>query len=201
MNPETIQKILDETFPNPSIPLKHTSRFTLLIAVLLSARCTDNMVNRVTPVLFTLADTPAKMVKLTVAQIQEIIRPCGLSPQKAQRIHDLSIILLEEHDGNVPSTIEELERLPGVGHKTASVIMVQAFNQPAFPVDTHIYRCARRWGLSKGKSIKQVEGDLKKIFSKELWGKLHLQIIHFGRTHCPSRGHKKEVCPICSSIK
>ncbi len=195
---ETIQNILKEHFPNPPIPLQHTSHYTLLIAVLLSARCTDAMVNRVTPTLFALADTPEAMSKLEVSQIQEIIRPCGLSPQKAKRISELSKILVELYGGQVPDTFEALEALPGVGHKTASVVISQAFNRPAFAVDTHIYRCARRWGLSQGKTVQAVERDLKKVFPEECWSELHLQIIHFARKYCPSQGHQKKTCPICS---
>ncbi len=197
---EQIQQILDHYYPNPPIPLKHSSHFTLLIAVLLSARSTDAMVNRVTPELFAKAATPEQMVKLRVDQIREIIKPCGLSPQKAKNIWALSHILLEKHKGEVPKSFEALEALPGVGHKTASVVMAQAFEVPAFAVDTHIFRCARRWGLSTGKSVVQVERDLKKIFPKKAWIKLHLQIIYFGREYCSARGHQKKSCPICSLI-
>ncbi|MCH9608577.1 MAG: Endonuclease III [Chlamydiales bacterium] len=193
-----IQKILDHYFPDPEVPLNYTSSFTLLIAVLLSARCTDAMVNRVTPHLFAKASTPQQMAALPVSTIQGIIRPCGLSPQKAKRIQALSKIIEQEHGGEVPSSLEELEKLPGVGHKTASVVLNQAFGLPAFPVDTHIYRSARRWGLSKGKTVVAVEKDLKRLFDKSAWGKLHLQIILFARNYCPSRGHQKETCPICS---
>jgi len=185
-------------YPNPPIPLHHTSHYTLLVAVLLSAQCTDARVNQVTPVLFAKADTPKKMVTLSVDEIRDIIRPCGLSPRKSKAIYDLSHILLEKHNGEVPNTFEALEALPGVGHKTASVVMIQAFNMPAFPVDTHIHRLGYRWGLSTGKSVEKTERDLKRIFPKDKWNKLHLQIIYFGREYCPARGHDPEACPICS---
>lgn len=197
---EIIQKILNELFPAPAIPLKHKDPYTLLIAVLLSARCTDKRVNEITPRLFSLADTPEKMVKLSYEEIQGIIRPCGLSERKAHAIKDLSQLLIDLYDGTVPHTLEELEELPGVGHKTASVVLCQAFGKEAFPVDTHIYRLARRWGLSKGKSIARVEKDLKTAFPKKSWTLLHLQMIYFGRTFCPAIGHKKENCPICKII-
>jgi len=195
-----IQKILDELFPDPPIPLSHMNDFTLLIAVLLSARTTDAQVNKVTPVLFDKAHTPEQMVKLSVDEIREIIKPCGLSPGKARNILELSKILIEKHQGKVPNTFEELEALPGIGHKCASIMMAQAFNTPAFPVDTHIHRCAQRWGLSSGKSVVQTERDLKKIFPSELWIKLHLQIIYFARAYCQARNHQKFLCPICSKI-
>ena len=172
----------------------------MLIAVLLSAQCTDKRVNQITPLLFAKADTPQQMVKLSVKEIQEIIRPCGLSPAKAKAIHRLSEILLEKHKGKVPDTFEELEFLPGVGHKTASVIMTQVFGQPAFPVDTHIHRLMHRWKLSNGSSVEQTEKDAKRLFPENLWNKLHLQIIYFGREYCPARGHVIEQCPICSKI-
>jgi len=193
-----IGKILDELYPDVDVPLDHEDPYTLLVAVILSARCTDIKVNEVTPVLFAKADTPAKMVKLKVSDIQKIIKPCGLSPAKAKNIHTTSQILLEKYDSKVPMTFEELEELPGVGHKTASVVMSQAFNKPAFPVDTHIHRLAARWGLSSGKNVKQTEEDLKKLFPESAWNKVHLQIIYFGRQYCPARGHVKEECPICS---
>jgi endonuclease III len=193
-----IARILEENFPETPIPLDHTSSYTLLIAVLLSAQCTDERVNKITPLLFKKADTPKKMIKLTVAQIAAIIRPCGLSPAKSKAIHELSLILLDEHNGEVPASFEALEALPGVGHKTASVVMAQAFGVPAFPVDTHIQRLAYRWKLSNGTTVKKTEEDLKKLYPKELWNKLHLQIIFFGRAFCPARGHVKENCPICS---
>ncbi len=200
MSAATVRRLLNKYIPRPTIPLRHTSHYTLLIAVLLSARSTDAMVNRVTPELFELASTPEEMVKLTVAQIQKIIKPVGLSPQKARAIKELSRLLLEHHNGKVPRTFKELEALPGVGHKTASVVLVQAFDIPAFPVDTHIFRCARRWGLSKGKSVTAVERDLKEIFKEEEWGRLHLQIIHYARKYCPARTHKVADCPICRSL-
>ena len=189
---------LQELYPQTPVPLDHTDPFTLLVAVLLSAQCTDERVNQVTPALFALADTPEAMAALDVEQIREVIRPCGLSPQKSRAIKRLSEILVEEHGGAVPADMAALERLPGVGHKTASVVMSQAFGRSAFPVDTHIHRLAARWGLSSGKSVVQTEKDLKRIFPEPLWGKLHLQIIYFGREHCPARGHDPEECPICS---
>ncbi len=188
---------LQELYPQPPIPLDHRDPFTLLVAVLLSAQCTDERVNRVTPALFTLADTPSAMAAVEVAQIQQIIRPCGLSPQKARAIRRLSEILVAEHDGLVPAEMAALERLPGVGHKTASVVMAQAFGVPAFPVDTHIHRLAQRWGLTSGKSVAQTERDLKRLFPREYWNRLHLQIIHYGREHCSARGCDGRVCEIC----
>lgn len=193
-----IAKILEELYPETPIPLDHQDAYTLLIAVLLSAQCTDERVNKVTPYLFEKADTPQEMITLDVDEIKAIIRPCGLSPRKSKAIHRLSEILLEKHNGIVPKSFEALEELPGVGHKTASVVMSQAFGVPAFPVDTHIHRLAKRWGLSEGKSVAQVERDLKELFPKKLWNKLHLQIIFFGREYCPARGHQPENCPICS---
>jgi len=195
-----VKQILDSHFPNPPIPLKHTSDYTLLIAVLLSARSTDKKVNEITPELFALADTPEKMLKIPLEKVQGIIRPCGLSPFKAKSILGLSKILTDLYDGEVPNTFEELEALPGVGHKTASVVMAQAFTIPAFPVDTHIHRCAKRWKLSSGKSVKQTEEDLKKLFPKKDWIKLHLQIIYYARKYCPAKGHKIDKCPICQLI-
>ncbi len=200
MTVDVVRRILNEYFPDPAIPLQHESPYTLLIAVLLSAQSTDAMVNRITPELFAKASTPEEMVKLTVVLIQKIIRPIGLSPKKARAIHTLSQLLIERHEGQVPETFEELEALPGVGHKTASVVMVQAFNLPAFPVDTHIYRCAHRWGLSEGKSVEAVEKDLKRLFDKSEWGRAHLQIILYARKYCPARGHEVEACPICSAL-
>jgi endonuclease-3 len=182
------------------VPLNHNSNYTLLIAVLLSAQCTDVRVNQVTPQLFALANTPEQMVQLTVEQIRDIIRPCGLSPRKSKAIYELSEILLQKHDKNVPESFVELEALPGVGHKTASVVMSQAFGHPAFPVDTHIHRLAWRWGLTNGKNVEQTEKDLKRIFPIELWNKLHLQIIFFGREYCPARAHKPRNCPLCSKV-
>jgi len=189
--------LLDQFYPEVPVPLEHEDPFTLLVAVILSARCTDIRVNQVTPFLFAKADTPQAMVKLKVSEIQKIIRPCGLSPAKAKNIHATSRILLDQFEGKIPQTFEELESLPGVGHKTASVVMSQAFLQPAFPVDTHIHRLAHRWGLSTGKNVKQTEEDLKKVFPEASWAKVHLQIIYFGREYCPARGHHKEECPIC----
>lgn len=197
---EKIQEILNTLFPNPPIPLNHDSPYTLLIAVLLSAQCTDKRVNEVTPGLFALARVPEKMMLVPVEAILEIIRPCGLAPKKSLAIQQLSRILVEKHDGQVPQTFEELEALPGVGHKTASVVMSQAFGHPAFPVDTHIHRCAQRWKLSSGKNVVQTEMDLKKLFSKDSWNRLHLQIIYFAREYCPAKKHDKEKCPICSWI-
>jgi endonuclease-3 len=191
---------LERLYPNPPIPLKHKDDYTLLVAVLLSAQCTDERVNQVTPILFAQADTPEKMVKLKVEDIREIIKPCGLSPGKSKAIHELSRILIEKHGSKVPRTFEELEALPGVGHKTASVVMVQAFHVPAFPVDTHIHRLIWRWGLSDGKNVEQTEKDCKKLFPQDKWAKLHLQIIYFGREYCPARSHKFHECPICKVI-
>jgi len=193
-----ITRILDALYPNPPIPLQHRDAYTLLIAVLLSAQCTDERVNKVTPELFGRGDRPEGMVALSVDEIQSIIRPCGLSPRKSRAIYDLSQILIDEYDGSVPQSFEALEALPGVGHKTASVVMSQAFGLPAFPVDTHIHRLAYRWTLSTGKNVEQTERDLKRVFPQESWNKLHLQIIYFGREHCPARGHDPHACPICS---
>ncbi|MCK5943026.1 MAG: endonuclease III [Planctomycetes bacterium] len=193
-----IMEILDERFPSPPIPLDHDDPFTLLVAVLLSAQCTDVRVNEVTPHLFARARTPQQMAEVPVDEIRAIIRPCGLSPQKAKAIAGLSRILLDEHDGEVPQTLAELERLPGVGHKTASVVMAQAFGQPMFPVDTHIHRCAWRWGLSNGSSVERTERDCKKAFPEERWNDLHLQIIWFGRTDCTALRHDPDACAICS---
>lgn len=195
-----IQEKLEEFYPETPVPLDHTDSYTLLVAVLLSAQCTDKRVNQVTPKLFALANTPQAMLGVTVDQIREIIRPCGLSERKAGNIWDLSRILIEQYDGEVPQDMEALEALPGVGHKTASVVMNQAFGEPTFPVDTHIHRLAHRWKLSKGKSVAVVERDLKKAFPKNRWGKLHLQIIFYGREYCPARNHKVENCPICYTI-
>ena len=193
-----ITKILEGYYPNPPIPLDHTSDYTLLVAVLLSAQCTDVRVNQITPFLFKKADNPYDMVKLSIEEIREIIKPCGLSPAKSKAIFNLSHILIDKHKGKVPNTFEDLEELPGVGHKTASVVMAQAFGVPAFPIDTHIHRLIYRWGLSNGKSVEQTEADCKKLFPKEKWNKLHLQIIFFGREFCPARGHVVEKCPVCS---
>jgi endonuclease-3 len=193
-----ISEILDSHFPDPAIPLAHHSPYTLLIAVLLSAQCTDARVNTVTPALFTLADTPKSMASKSVAEVEAIIKPCGLAPQKAKAIVTLSKILVERFNGRVPKTLEELQLLPGVGRKTASVVLIQAFDTPAFPVDTHIHRLAFRWGLSTGKDVTKTEQDLRKLFPQERWAKLHLQMIYFGRAFCPARGHEKKNCPICS---
>lgn len=192
-----IRARLDELYGEPEIPLDHRDPYTLLIAVLLSAQCTDKRVNEVTPQLFALADTPSSMAALTVDQIREVIKPCGLSPQKSKAIHRLSEILRDEYDGQVPQTFEQLEQLPGVGHKTASVVMSQAFGIPAFPVDTHIHRLAQRWGLTSGKNVQQTERDLKRIFPEETWNSLHLQIIYYGREHCTARGCDGTKCEIC----
>jgi endonuclease-3 len=191
-------EILDRIYPQPPVPLEHSNPFTLLIAVLLSAQTTDAQVNKVTPALFARASSPAAMAALSEAEILSIIRSCGLSPGKARNIKRLSGILLAEHAGEVPADIEALEALPGVGHKTASVVMVQAFGIPAFPVDTHIHRLAGRWRLSQAKNVEQTERDLKKLFPSPEWGKRHLQMIYFGREYCPARLHVMKTCPICS---
>ena len=193
-----IQAILDELYPAPAIPLRHENPFTLLVAVILSAQCTDARVNATTPELFELASTPEAMARASLAQIRAIIRPCGLAPSKAKAIKESARLIVERHAGAVPRTFEELEALPGVGHKTAGVVLSQAFGLPAFPVDTHIHRLAARWGLSRGESVQQTERDLKALFPPESWGKLHKQIIYFGREHCPARGHDLAGCPICS---
>lgn len=191
---------LEELYPETPIPLDHTSPYTLLIAVLLSAQCTDIRVNQVTPALFKLADTPAKMQLVPIESIREIIRPCGLSPTKAAAISKLSQMLVNQHNGQVPQSFEELEQLPGVGHKTASVVMAQSFGVPAFPVDTHIHRLAKRWKLTKGKNVVQTERDLKKVFPRESWNKLHLQIIFYGREHCTARGCDGKSCMLCKEL-
>ncbi len=193
-----IQLVLDELYPGVPIPLRHRDAYTLLVAVLLSAQCTDARVNQVAPRLFELASTPEQMTRRSEKQIAAIIRPCGLAPSKAKAIRDLSRILVRDNGGRVPNSFHELEALPGVGHKTASVVMSQAFGHPAFPVDTHIHRLAARWGLSDGTSVARTERDLKKVFPRQAWNKLHLQIIYFGREHCPARGHDLAQCPICS---
>ena len=190
---------LDEIYPETPVPLNHKSKFELLIAVLLSAQCTDERVDQVTPQLLSLADNPLEMSKLQTEKIYEIIRPCGLAPQKSANISKLSIMIIEKHQGLVPSNFEDLERLPGVGHKTASVVMSQGFGYPAFPVDTHIHRLAQRWGLTNGKNVTQTEKDLKKLFPEERWNKLHLQIIFYGRSHCTARGCDGTVCEICTT--
>ncbi len=197
---EEIQQMLESLFPEVQVPLHHRDAYTLLIAVLLSAQCTDERVNKVTPLLFSMADNPHDMSMLDVASIEKVIKPCGLSRQKSTAIYNLSKILMEKYNGNVPSRIEDLESLPGVGHKTASVVIAQAFGQPAFPVDTHIHRLAERWKLSDGSSVKKTEADLKKCFPKESWNKLHLQIIYYGRKYCPARRHIVAQCPICAKL-
>ncbi|RYD55041.1 MAG: endonuclease III, partial [Verrucomicrobiaceae bacterium] len=195
-----VDRRLEELYPETPIPLDHRDSFTLLVAVLLSAQCTDARVNTVTPSLFDLADTPAEMAKVPVEKIKEIIRPCGLSPRKSQAIHELSKILVEKHGGEVPADFEALEELPGVGHKTASVVMAQAFGVPAFPVDTHIHRLAKRWKLSEGRNVEQVERDLKKLFPRDRWNSLHLRIIFCGREHCSARGCDGKSCLMCREL-
>ena len=193
-------KRLEELYPETPVPLDHRDAYTLLVAVLLSAQCTDVRVNQVTPALFALADTPEKMRLVPVEEIRAIIRPCGLSPTKAAAISELSKILVEKHGGEVPANFDDLEALPGVGHKTASVVMAQAFGVPAFPVDTHIHRLAKRWKLTPGKNVVQTERDLKKLFPRESWNKLHLQIIFYGREHCTARGCDGKSCPLCREL-
>ncbi|HUP59065.1 MAG TPA: endonuclease III [Thermoanaerobaculia bacterium] len=193
-----IGEILDRLYPQPPIPLQHRDPFTLLIAVLLSAQTTDAQVNKVTPALFARARTPREMAKLSESEILSLIRSCGLAPSKAKNIRRLAQTLVDEHGGHVPRDIEALERLPGVGHKTASVVMSQAFGEPAFAIDTHIHRLAARWKLSRGKNVEQTERDLKRVFPRDEWSRRHLQIIYFGREHCPARGHDMDACPICS---
>jgi endonuclease-3 len=193
-----IQNQLDELYPELIAPLRYDDPYTLLIAVLLSAQCTDARVNQVTPKLFARASTPQQMTKLSVSQIREIIKPCGLSPQKARAIAELSQVLVDDYAGRVPESFEELEALRGVGHKTAGVVMVQAFGHPAFPVDTHVHRLSGRWGLSRAANVVQTERDLKALFAADTWGRVHLQMIYFGREHCPARGHDLANCPICS---
>lgn len=188
---------LQTLYPDPPVPLDHSNAFTLLVAVLLSAQCTDERVNMVTPELFAKADNAHDMAKVRVPTILRIIRSCGLSPRKSKAISELSKILVNEHDGEVPADMEALERLPGVGHKTASVVMAQAFGVPAFPVDTHIHRLAQRWGLTQGKNVKQTEADLKRLFPENTWNDLHLQIIFYGREYCTARGCDGTVCEIC----
>ena len=195
---ERIQSMLEELYPETPVPLDHGTPFQLLVAVLMSAQTTDLKVNQVTPELFKQGPTPEKMVELEVSTIQSLIREVGLAPTKAKNIRRLSELLLERHQGEIPNTFEDLEALPGVGHKTAGVVLAQAFGIPAFPVDTHIHRLAARWGLSNGKNVDQTEKDLKAIFPKESWNDLHLQIIFFGREYCPARYHDLSHCPICS---
>lgn len=194
---DKIIAILEKLYPTVEVPLHHKDAYTLLVSVLLSAQCTDERVNKVTPHLFKVADNPYDMMKLSVEEIREIIKPCGLSPMKSKGIAGLSKILVEKYNGQVPDSFEALEALPAVGHKTASVVMTQWFGKPAFPVDTHIHRLAYRWTLSTGKSVEQTERDLKKVIPIEKWNKAHLQIIYFGREYCPARGHDWKTCPIC----
>ncbi len=192
-----IARILDDLYPDPPIPLHHNDNYSLLVAVLLSAQCTDERVNKITPLLFERADNPYDMIKLSIEEIKAIIRPCGLAPMKSKGIYGLSQILVEKYNGEVPASMKALEAMPGVGHKTASVMMCQAFDQPAFPVDTHIHRLAWRWLLSTGKSVTKTEADLKKLFPKQTWNKLHLQFIYFGREYCPARRHDPHQCLVC----
>ena len=189
--------ILDAFYPTVETPLHHKDAYTLLVAVLLSAQCTDERVNKITPLLFKKADNPFDMLKMSVEEIRGIIKPCGLSPMKSKGIWGLSKILIEKYEGEVPNTFEALEELPAVGHKTASVVMTQWFGKPAFPVDTHIHRLAFRWGLTAGKNVEQTERDLKRLIPEDRWNKAHLQIIYFGRAYCPARGHVWQNCPIC----
>jgi endonuclease III len=195
-----ISKILEKMYPEPSVPLDHTDPYTLLIAVLLSAQCTDKRVNEITPSLFALASTPHDMILLDIPTIESIVRPCGLGPQKSKAIWGLSKILVEKYQGEVPKDLELLEELPGVGHKTAQVVVAQAFGIPAFPVDTHIHRLAQRWELTSGKNVLRTERDLKKLFAKEIWNDLHIQIILYGREHCSARGCDGTVCKICRKL-
>lgn len=194
-----IDRRLQELYPNPPVPLDHTDPYTLLVAVLLSAQCTDERVNQVTPALFALADNPFDMAKESVETIRAIIKPCGLSPQKSKAIRRLSEILIEEHAGEVPQDFESLEKLPGVGHKTASVVMAQSFGVPSFPVDTHIHRLAQRWGLTRGRNVNETERDLKRVFKRSRWNDLHLQIIFYGREFCTAKGCDGRVCEICTT--
>jgi len=197
---EFIGKRLDELYPNVEVPLRHNDAYTLLVAVILSAQCTDKRVNLVTPALFARADTPQKMVKLGQEKIRKLIETCGLANTKSKSIYEMSKMIVAEHDGKVPDSFKELEKLPGVGHKTASVIMAQAFGVPAFPVDTHIHRLAQRWKLSNGKNVEQTEADLKKLFPPERWNKLHIQLILYGREHCSARGCDGKKCQICRAL-
>ncbi len=195
-----VGKILDGLYQDVGPALSHADPFTLLVAVVLSAQCTDNRVNEVSPRLFALADSPEKMAKLSAREIQQIIRPCGLSNAKSKNIRAMSRLLIERHGGKIPQTFAELEALPGVGHKSASVVMWSAFGQAAFPVDTHIHRLAKRWKLSRGKNVVETERDLKKLFPQDEWGRRHLQIIYYGREHCPARGCDRAPCPICREL-
>ncbi len=194
-----ILKELQTRYPNPPIPLDHKDPYTLLVAVLLSAQCTDERVNKITPALWALADNPFDMAKVPVEDIKAVIRPCGLSPQKSKAISVLSGMLVDQYEGEVPADMAALETLPGVGHKTASVVMSQSFGVPAFAVDTHIHRLAQRWGLTSGRNVVQTEKDLKRLFPKESWNSLHLQIIYYGREFCSARGCDGTVCPICTT--
>lgn len=195
-----VQRTLAKLYPETPIPLDHEDPYTLLVSVLLSAQCTDKRVNEVTPHLWKLAKDPYAMSKIPAARVEAVVRPCGLGPQKSKAIVELSRILIDEHEGKVPASFEDLEKLPGVGHKTASVVMAQAFGIPAFPVDTHIHRLAKRWKLSSGKNVVQTERDLKKLFPEESWNSLHLQIIFYGREHCTARGCDGKLCPICKAL-
>ena len=195
-----VRRRLEELYPKTPIPLDHKDAYTLLVAVLLSAQCTDVRVNQITPALFARADNPQEMMNVPADEIREIIRPCGLSPAKSAAISKLSKIIVEEHGGEVPATFEALEALPGVGHKTASVVMAQAFGVPAFPVDTHIHRLATRWKLTSGKNVVQTERDLKRLFPRDSWNKLHLQIIFYGREYCTARGCNGKTCPLCREL-
>lgn len=197
---DLINQRLEELYPKVPVPLDHKDPYTLLIAVLLSAQCTDIRVNQVTPHLFKLADNPFDMIKLKVAQIEDVIRPCGLAPRKSKAIWTLSQMLIDQYEGEVPNDLEALERLPGVGHKTASVVVSQAFGVPAFPVDTHIHRLCQRWGLTNGKNVVQTEKDCKKLFPEDKWNKLHLQIIFYGREYCTARGCDGTKCPLCKEL-
>ena len=197
---EYLMSELEKLFPETPVPLNHNDAYTLLIAVLLSAQCTDERVNKITPFLFAKAKSPREMIRLSIDEIREIIKPCGLSPKKSKAIYELSEILINEHNGEVPADFEALERLPGVGHKTASVVMAQAFGIPAFPVDTHIHRLMYRWGLTNGKNVVQTEKDAKKLFPKAAWNKLHLQIIFYGRSHSPARNPKLSIDYITKKI-
>jgi endonuclease-3 len=202
LKPERVNFIIDELeslYPETPVPLNHKDPYTLLVAVLLSAQCTDERVNQVTPALWQLADNPFDMSKVKVESIQEIIRPCGLAPRKSKAISELSSIIVNQYHGKVPQDMDALEKLPGVGHKTAGVVMSQAFGVPAFPVDTHIHRLAQRWGLSSGKNVVQTEKDLKRLFPEDKWNKLHLQIIFYGREYCTARGCDGTLCPICTT--
>ncbi len=195
-----VQTKLQELYPDPPVPLDHSNHFTLLVAVLLSAQCTDERVNKITPALFALADNAADMINLSIEEIDAIVRPCGLAPRKASAIYNLSHILVDKHNGEVPANFPDLEELPGVGHKTASVVMSQAFGIPAFAVDTHIHRLAQRWGLTNGQNVQQTEKDLKRLFPKETWNDIHIQIIYYGREYCQARSCMGIGCEICTTL-